>query len=98
MILEYTVSIGSIAQTVILASTFLTFLYTMRGDINLVKQDIRYLQDSQKALTEAFTQLGKILTQVAVQDTRINMNERRIDELAHGRGYVKTKERDHGAV
>ncbi len=88
MILEYTISIGSIVQTVFLAGTFFTFLYTMRGDINLVKRDIKYLQDSQKALTEAFTQLGKILTQVAVQDQRINNLEKRIDDLAHGKGLI----------
>lgn len=97
MILEYTISIGSILQTLILAGTFFTFLYTMRGDINLVKQDINYLQDSQKSLTEAFTQLGKILTAVAVQDSRINMIEKRFDELSHGRGFIR-KERTDGVV
>lgn len=63
----------------------------MRGDINLVKRDIKYLQETQKALTEAFTQLGKILTAVAVQNSRMNMFEKRLDELSHGDGYVKTK-------
>lgn len=63
----------------------------MRGDINIVKNDIRYLQESQKALTEAFSQLGKILTSVAVQDARINMIEKKMDELAHGHGYVDAR-------
>lgn len=91
MILEYTISVGSIIQTLILATTVLGFVYTMRGDINLVKRDIKYLQETQKALTEAFTQLGKILTAVAVQNSRMNMFEKRLDELSHGDGYVKTK-------
>ena len=68
-----------------------TFIWTMRGDINIVKNDIRYLQESQKALTEAFSQLGKILTSVAVQDARINMIEKEMDELAHGHGYVNDR-------
>jgi hypothetical protein len=63
----------------------------MRGDINLVKRDIRYLQDTQKAMTQAFTQLGKILTSVAVQNSRMNMLEKRLDELSHGDGFVKKK-------
>ena len=91
MILEYTISMGSILQTLILASTVFGFIYTMRGDINLVKRDIRYLQDTQKAMTQAFTQLGKILTSVAVQNSRMNMLEKRIDELSHGDGFVKKK-------
>jgi len=69
----------------------MTFIWTMKGDINIVKNDIRYLQDSQKALTEAFSQLGKILTSVAVQDTRITMIEKKMDELAHGQGYVDAR-------
>ena len=69
----------------------MTFIWTMKGDINIVKNDIRYLQESQKALTEAFSQLGKILTSVAVQDARINMIEKKIDELSHGQGYVDAR-------
>lgn len=60
----------------------------MKNDISIVKRDIDYLQQSHKALTEAFNQLGKILTQVAVQDQRLNMLEKRVDELAHGKGLV----------
>lgn len=63
----------------------------MKNDINIVKSDVNYLQQSHKALTEAFGQLGKILTSVAVQDTRINMIDKKLDELAHGKGYVKDK-------
>ena len=88
MILEYTITIGSIIQTLMLAATVFGFLYALRNDLNLVKNDIRHLQESQKALTEAFIQLGKVLTQVAVQDTRINMIEKKIDELSHGDGLV----------
>jgi K+/H+ antiporter YhaU regulatory subunit KhtT len=66
-------------------------MWTMRGDINIVKNDLRHLEESQKALSEAFSQLGKILTAVAVQDTRLTMIEKKIDELAHGHGYVETR-------
>lgn len=64
-------------------------LYTMKGDIMIVKHDLHYLQESHKTLTEAFRQLGKVLTQVAVQDERINNVEKRVDDLAHGKGMVK---------
>jgi len=63
-------------------------IYNMKGDISIVKHDIHYLQESHRALTEAFAQLGKVLTQVAVQDQRINMLEKRVDEMAHGKGLV----------
>lgn len=74
----------------------MALLYSMKGDITIVKHDVHYLQESHKALTEAFTSLGRVLTQVAVQDSRINMMEKRVEELSHGDGYVtreKTKDR-----
>ncbi len=94
-LIEYSVSLGNILTIMSVVGAVMTFIYTMKGDINIVKNDIQYLQDSQKSLTEAFSQLGKILTSVAVQDTRISMIEKRVDELAHGRGYVDAKERPY---
>lgn len=89
--IDYTVSLGNILTIISVVGAVMTFIWTMRGDINIVKNDIRYLQDSQKALTEAFSQLGKILTSVAVQDARITMIEKKMDELAHGHGYVDSR-------
>ena len=89
--IEYSVSLGNILTIISVIGAATTFIWTMRGDINIVKNDIRYLQESQKALTEAFSQLGKILTSVAVQDTRLNMIEKKVDELAHGHGYVDSR-------
>ncbi len=95
-IIEYTISIGNILTILGVVGSTMALLYSMKGDIVIVKHDIHYLQESQKALTEAFSSLGRVLTQVAVQDNRINMMERRVDELAHGDGYIahaKTKDR-----
>lgn len=89
--IDYTVSLGNILTIISVVGAVMTFIWTMRGDINIVKNDIRYLQESQKALTEAFSQLGKILTSVAVQDARISMIEKIMDELAHGHGYVDSR-------
>lgn len=96
MIVDYTISIGNIATIITAFSGALLFIYTIKNEISLVQSDIRHLEDGQRSLTEAFSQLGKILTQVAVQDNRINMIEKRFDELSHGRGFIR-KERD-GAV
>ena len=92
-LMDWSISLGNILTIISVVGAATTFIWTMRGDINIVKNDIRYLQESQKALTEAFSQLGKILTSVAVQDTRLNMIEKKMDELAHGKGYVHDKER-----
>jgi len=88
-IIEYTVSIGNIATIFSVVGSVMALMFSMKGDITIVKHDIHYLQESHKALTEAFAQLGRVLTQVAVQDQRINMLEKRLDELAHGKGIIK---------
>lgn len=93
--IEYSVSLGNILTILTVVGSVMTFIWTMKGDINIVKNDIRYLQESQRALSEAFSQLGKILTAVAVQDTRISMIEKKVDELSHGQGYVETR-KSHG--
>jgi hypothetical protein len=87
--IENSITLGNLLTIVSVIGSVFTFIWTMKADIGIVKRDIHYLQQSHKALTEAFNQLGKIMTQVAVQDQRINMLEKRVDELSHGKGYVK---------
>jgi len=89
--IDYQISIGNIVTIFTVVASVMGLVYTMKGDITIVKHDIHYLQKSHEALTEAFAQLGKVLTQVAVQDQRINMVEKRLDELAHGDGMVIKK-------
>lgn len=88
MIVDYTVSVGNILTILSVIGSVIALVYNTKNDISILKRDIDYLQDSHKALTEAFNQLGKVLTQVAVQDQRINMLEKRVDEIAHGKGFV----------
>ena len=86
--IDWSISLGNILTIVSVIGSVITLVYSMKNDISILKRDIDYLQDSHKALTEAFNQLGKILTQVAVQDQRLNMLEKRVDEIAHGKGFV----------
>lgn len=86
--IEWSVSLGNVLTILSVIGSVITLVYSMKNDISIVKRDIDYLQQSHKSLTEAFNQLGKILTSVAVQDQRLNMLEKRVDEIAHGKGFV----------
>lgn len=86
--IENSISWGNILTIVSVLGSVSAFIWSLKSEVGIIKRDIDYLQASHKALTEAFNQLGKILTQVAVQDQRINMLEKRVDELAHGKGLV----------
>lgn len=87
-VIDYTISVSNILTVLMVTGSVMGLLYTMKGDILIVKNDLHYLQESHKTLTEAFRQLGKVLTQVAVQDERINSMQKQVDELAHGKGFV----------
>lgn len=89
MIIDYSVSIGNILAMLTMLGSVMFFVYIMKNDISLMQRDVTYLEEGQNRLTEAFSQLGKILTQVAVQDNRINMMEKKLDELSHGKGLVR---------
>jgi hypothetical protein len=63
--------------------------YGLKQELSAMKVEIKYVQENHRTITEAFTQLGRVLTEVAVQDNRIVMLEKYIDELRHGDGFVK---------
>lgn len=88
-VIDYTISVSNIITVLCVTGSVMGLLYTMKGDIMIVKHDLHYLQESHKTLTEAFRQLGRVLTQVAVQDQRVSSIEKRVDEMAHGHGFVK---------
>jgi hypothetical protein len=94
MVIEYSISVGNILTLIGMIGVSMTFIYTIKNEISLVQRDVAHLEDGQTKLTEAFSQLGKILTAVAVQDSRINMIERRFDELSHGRGFIRNKKHE----
>lgn len=90
--IDYTVSIGNILEIFGLIGAGLTMFFTMKSDIRLLGLNIKALELEQQKLHNAFERLGAILTQVAVQDARITMIERSVDELRHGQGYIKAKD------
>lgn len=88
VLFEPTITLGAIAQTLVLLGGIIGWGIKINSDIVSVKTDIANLQSNNKNFAQAFNQLGNILTQVAVQDNRILNIEKRADELAHGRGFI----------
>lgn len=82
-------NLDAIVKLALAGVAALAFFFGIRNEIMHLRTDIDHIKENQKSLAEAFTQLGNILTKVAVQDTRIQMMEKKIDELSHGQGFVK---------
>lgn len=87
--IEWTLSIGQLGQAIATLVAVVWLFAITRSDIRSIQQNLLYLEQKQQSLTESFTQLGNILTKVAVQDTRLSMIDKSIDELRHGQGYIK---------
>jgi len=81
-VIDYSISFGNILTILSVVGSVMAFIWTMKTDIIVIKSDIGYLQKSQQVLTEAFSQFGRVLTTIAVQDSRITMSEKKIDEMA----------------
>jgi hypothetical protein len=85
MDLSAALQIAQVAAYVVGAAIFVLML---RADIRVLRHDMASMKLRQDALNEAFTSLTTILTQVAVQDNRINRIESDVSELRHGDGYI----------
>lgn len=78
----------AIAQVASILAGVLSFAFYIRTELFSLKTDISMIKDQQKTLMESLRQLSTILTQIAVQDARINMIEKDIDELRHRKGFI----------
>lgn len=85
---DWTVNLGHILTFIGMLGIVLSYHIRIKSDISNIGLSLQHLQKQQEVLNEAFAQLGRILTQVAVQDNRLAMVEKNLDELRHGQGYV----------
>jgi hypothetical protein len=85
---DWTISFGNVLQIGAFVVVWIALYFKLENNINIIKRDLLGIEDKQKSLNEAFTQLGNVLTQVAVQDNRLQMIEKAVDELRHGTGFI----------
>lgn len=85
----FVANLNTLIQIGLITGGAFGFFYALKNEIAGLRSDVSHIQENQRSLAEAFAQLGSILTKVAVQDTRLNMLEKKIDELSHGQGFVK---------
>lgn len=82
-------SFDNIVKGAALVGSIVSFLVYIRSELLQLKADMSTIKEHQKMLMESLRQLNTILTQIAVQDARINMLEKDIDDLRHKRGFIE---------
>lgn len=89
MVFDQTITVGNLLEITSILVGGIIVAIRLGGDLRVMKVDMKHLKDTVNMLSGAFDKLGTILTQVAVQDVRLVAMEKRLDEMAHGRGFVQ---------
>ncbi len=79
-----------IAQIVGYLAAGIVFVIMIKSDVRVLKVQMDGMNENLKILNNSFDKLGSILTEVAVQDTRISRIEDDVKELKHGKGFVNS--------
>jgi hypothetical protein len=94
VVIDYTISIGNLVQVGAFAVMAIGAFFAVRGDIKVLRHDIKSIEHRQTILGTAFEAMGHIMRDIAVQNQRMGYMEKMIDELRHGKGLVRNGEND----
>lgn len=87
-VIDWTISVGNLLQIVAFLVAGIGGFFALRGDIRILRHDMKNVQQEQIALGENLQQLTTVLTTLAVQGSRLDRAEESIKELRHGQGFV----------
>lgn len=79
-------TILQIAQVIVYVAGAILFVVMIKAEMKIVVHDVRALQAQQLLLGNALNNMSNTLTQVAVQDNRINHIEDDLRDLKNGKG------------
>jgi len=88
--LDYTsfLTVDNIIKGLAVIGGIVSFIVYLRTELSQLRVDVTQIKEHQKMLMDSVQQLNAILTKIAVQETRLNMIEKDIDEIRHGKGLV----------
>ena len=86
--IDWTLNVGTIVQIIVLAAGAIIFVYAVKGDVSLVKENIsdikEELKELRKVLTTQIAHEGRL--ERVEEDVRTLRSD--IKELRHGEGFV----------
>lgn len=78
----------NIIKVIAIFGSIISFVVFIHSKLTQLSSDVSQIKEHQKTLMDSLNQINNILTKIAVQDTRLNMLEKDIDELRHGQGFI----------
>lgn len=83
------ITVDNLVKLAAILGGAISFIVFIRNELTQLRSDVTQIKEHQKILMESLKQLNAVLTQIAVQDARINMLEKDIDDLRHKRGFIE---------
>lgn len=85
---DWTISLGNVLTIVAAIGALTTAWFALRMDVRILRHDLRNTDLRVEAISETMNAIQNLLVKVAVQDERINALDNRVNDLAHGKGFV----------
>jgi hypothetical protein len=85
MTIEPTIKVGDIFTLIGFLVVGLGIIWTMKGELKMLSRDVQ-------AHGVKIDKLEQIVTTQAVANERMNMFDRQLDDIRHGRGFVIHRE------
>lgn len=92
IVFDWTINPSLILNVLALLVGGVFFLTRIQSRFDIIAVQLESTKDQLKALTDSFSKISDILTKVALQDQRLGMIEKQMDELRHGQGYIRPSE------
>lgn len=86
--IDWSISVGNILTVLLLGVGAIKAYYRLQGDIRMLKHDFRNLEQAQAGMTEALGTLVSAVTQIAVQQSRLDHIEQDLSDLKRGEGFI----------
>jgi hypothetical protein len=80
---DLTINLGMILQTLAIVAGGIFFLWEMKLQLNLLKQNQNQIDIKLEAISLKVNELGQAAIQIARQDERLNAQDLRIQELSN---------------
>ena len=86
--IDWTLNIGTIVQILVIAGGVFAFIFSVKGDVSKVKENITDIKDELKELRKVFTTQVDHDGRLARAEEDIRAIRADVKELRHGEGFV----------
>lgn len=88
MTFDATINLGHILTFIGFAIGGLGVIWALKSDVKVLTRELGTMTDRLSGLEKKWDRVADAMTSIAVQESRLNSMDRRIDDLQHGRGFV----------